>query len=59
LDVTCSHLHYFDFGIVNEQNGRLLNNGMLFWKESFGGRSHSHDFYRIETKNFSILKDYF
>ncbi len=49
---------YFDFGIVNEENGRSINSGMLFWKESFGGRSMQHDFYTIDTSSFQKLEKY-
>jgi hypothetical protein len=43
---------YFDFGIVNEQNGRYLNAGLLEWKEGFGARSFAHRFYSIKTENY-------
>jgi GNAT acetyltransferase-like protein len=49
---------YFDFGIVNEENGKKINEGMLFWKESFGGRSMRHDFYSIPTNSFVKLENY-
>jgi len=49
---------YFDFGIVNEEDGRSINNGMLFWKESFGGRSMQHDFYSIYTSAYKKLEKY-
>lgn len=38
---------YFDFGISNEQNGRVINQGLLFWKESFGARSTTQSFYKF------------
>lgn len=46
---------YFDFGIVNENDGKELNLGLLAWKERMGGRTYSHDFYRIETKMYELL----
>jgi hypothetical protein len=46
---------YFDFGISNEQDGRVLNHGLLSWKEAFGGRSCVHDFYEIPTQHFVKL----
>lgn len=49
---TFNNKEYFDFGISNEENGRKINQGLLEWKEGFGGRSFSHDFYKIETKNW-------
>jgi len=39
---------YFDFGISNEQQGRVLNRGLIEQKEGFGGRAVVHDFYTIE-----------
>ncbi len=49
--------HYFDFGTSNEEQGRRLNSGLNFWKESFGARTIVHDFYAIETKNYTLLKN--
>jgi hypothetical protein len=46
---------YFDFGICNEQDGKFLNHGLLDWKEGFGGRTFTHEFYEINTTNFSLL----
>lgn len=43
---------FFDFGTVNENNGRELNHGLLAWKERMGGRTISHDFFKIETKKY-------
>ncbi len=41
---------YFDFGISTEQEGRLINEGLLAQKEGFGARCTVHDFYEIELK---------
>jgi hypothetical protein len=38
---------YLSFGISTEQNGRYLNEGLAFQKESFGGRGVCYDFYEI------------
>jgi hypothetical protein len=46
---------YFDFGISNELQGRKLNEGLIFWKESFGARTITQDFYEMETKNYELL----
>lgn len=46
---------YFDFGISNENEGQQINRGLLSWKESFGARSATIDFYSIESKNHSKL----
>jgi hypothetical protein len=46
---------YFDFGICNEKEGKFLNHGLLDWKEGFGGRTFTHEFYEINTANFNLL----
>jgi hypothetical protein len=38
---------FFDFGISNEQDGRLLNRGLVEQKEGFGARSFVHDHYEL------------
>jgi hypothetical protein len=50
---------YFDFGISNENKGAQVNEGLLSWKESFGGRSIVHDFYEIQTDNYTFLNEVF
>jgi acetyltransferase-like isoleucine patch superfamily enzyme/CheY-like chemotaxis protein len=47
---------FFDFGISNEKEGRVLNHGLLEWKEGFGARCYAHDFYEIATGNYSKLE---
>lgn len=46
---------YFDFGISNENQGKNLNNGLSFWKESFGASTIIQDFYEVKTSNFTLL----
>lgn len=46
---------YFDFGISNEENGKKLNTGLLFWKESFGAKTVVQNFYEVATKNYTTL----
>jgi len=38
---------YFDFGISNEEQGLVLNEGLISQKEGFGARAVVHDFYEI------------
>jgi hypothetical protein len=38
---------WFDFGISNEGDGRLLNHGLIDYKEGFGARSVTLDHYEI------------
>lgn len=39
---------YFDFGISTEKQGTYLNEGLCAFKESFGARGVTYDFYRID-----------
>ena len=39
---------YFDFGISTEDDGTVLNNGLIRQKEMFGGRGIAYDFYEME-----------
>ena len=53
LDALFDHLlsgvyadkQWFDFGISNEDGGRMLNVGLIEQKEGFGARAVAHDFY--------------
>ncbi len=46
---------YFDFGISNENQGKNINEGLLYWKESFGARAITQNFYEVEIKNHILL----
>lgn len=46
---------YFDFGISNENEGKNINEGLSYWKESFGCNTVTQDFYEVETKKFNLL----
>lgn len=48
--------HFYDLGICNEYEGRKINSGLLFWKESFGAKTVVQNFYEVETKNYSLLE---
>ena len=50
---------YFDFGISNENQGKNINKGLQYWKETFGARTFCQDFYEVETKNFVKLNQIF
>ena len=58
LDEVYADIPIFDFGIVNEKEGREINTGMLFWKEGFGGRARKHDFYQIDTTTYTLLEPF-
>jgi hypothetical protein len=41
---------YFDFGISTEQNGKMLNLGLIEQKEGFGARAVVHDQYEMAVR---------
>ncbi len=45
-----SNKRYYDFGTSNINEGKDINENLIRYKESFGGRGVVHDFYRIEIK---------
>lgn len=63
LDLLFHHLitevfknkRFFDFGISNENKGRKLNNGLSYWKESYGASTIVQDFYEVESANYNLL----
>jgi hypothetical protein len=46
---------YFDFGPSHEDNGKKINQGILFWKESFGAKTTVQDYYELATANYTLL----
>jgi Acetyltransferase (GNAT) domain len=53
------HYHeknFFDFGTSNESDGRVINHGLLRWKEGFGARCYTHDYYEVTTANYGKLE---
>lgn len=48
---------FFDFGISNEVQGKKLNFGLSFWKESFGASTIVHDFYEVTTSNYKLAEN--
>jgi hypothetical protein len=47
IEETCRERPWFDFGISNEDEGRVLNVGLIEQKEGFGARAVAHDFYEV------------
>jgi len=47
--------NFFDFGPSHENNALNINEGILFWKESFGAKTSMQDSYEIETKTHEKL----
>jgi len=46
---------FFDFGISNENQGKNINKGLQFWKEGFGARTITQDFFEVKTENYHQL----
>jgi hypothetical protein len=52
------HRRWLNFGISTEAEGRVLNEGLIYQKESFGGRTVIHDTYLFEvTSALAALGD--
>lgn len=50
-----SHKAFFDFGTVNENEGKNVNRGLMEWKESFGAKPYVHQFYKLDPGRFEVL----
>ena len=48
--------NYFSFNTSSEENGKLLNEGLLFWKESYGARPLIFNNYEINTDTYRTLE---
>lgn len=46
IEKTYADKTYLSFGISTEDQGRVLNDGLMRQKEGFGGRAVVHDFYK-------------
>ena len=46
---------YFDFNISSEEDGAVLNEGLVFWKETCGARSWVADNYLVDTASYREL----
>lgn len=46
---------YFDFNISSEENGSVINKGLIFWKETCGARTWTADNYLVETASYKDL----
>jgi len=50
---------WVSFGISGEEQGRFLNKGLVYWKQSFGASVTVQNFYEIPTANYKLLKEVF
>ena len=53
------HKKYFDFGPSHQENGRKIQEAILFWKESFGARAAIQNYYEINLNNYKLLNSIF
>lgn len=51
------HKKYISFGTSSIKLGNQLNQGLLYWKESFGAKSIAQKFYSINTENYKLLEN--
>ncbi|MBU2927356.1 GNAT family N-acetyltransferase [Winogradskyella psychrotolerans] len=56
INKMCDDKRWFDFNISSEDNGNKINEGLIFWKESCGARSHTANTYHVNTANHKGLK---
>lgn len=49
-------MEYIDFGTSNEQGGYVLNEGLIFQKEGFGGRAVCYDTYEVRLNHNILLQ---
>ena len=57
-DVYSKH-KYFDFGTSNESDGKKINQGLMYWKEGFGARSLTQNFYKFDISSIRTIKSLF
>jgi len=50
---------FFDFGISSNPKNGKLNDGLLYWKEGFGSRSVTQDFYELDTSGYKQINTFF
>jgi hypothetical protein len=50
-------INFFDFGISHEQSGKKINQGLLFWKETFGAKTTIQNFYEVQTSDYHLLEN--
>ena len=46
---------YVSFGSCSEENGLKLNEGLSYWKESFGAATTVQSFQKYQTSNYPLL----
>lgn len=59
LNAVFKNKKYFDFGTSNENSGQHLNQGLSYWKESFGATIITQDFYKVSVSDHYKLENVF
>jgi hypothetical protein len=49
--------NFFDFGPSHEEKGKKINEGLLYWKESFGAKTNIQNFYEVQTSQYQLLEN--
>lgn len=49
-------MEYVDFGISTEHGGTVLNEGLIFQKEGFGGRAVCYDVYDVPLERAKLME---
>jgi hypothetical protein len=47
--------HHVSFGNVSEQNGMKINQGLAYWKESFGAKPIVQQYFTIHLPQAHLL----
>lgn len=55
IETAVPGIRYFDFGISNENEGQLLNEGLYRFKTEFGGSGVVHEFYRLALNSMPAV----
>lgn len=50
IDRYAASKRYFDFGVSTEDGGKYLNIGLVEYKEGFGARTVTHEFYELALR---------
>ncbi|MFC2127255.1 GNAT family N-acetyltransferase [Bacteroidota bacterium] len=53
------HKKFVSFGTCSECEGTKINEGLAYWKESFGANFYTQDFYAIDVSKQHLIADYF
>jgi len=58
LTKTFKHKHFFDFGSSSIPNTNQINSSLYYWKECFGAKGYTQDFFSIDPNKYYYLDDF-